>query len=235
LQIDTVTSALPAGAATEATLATLGTEATLAAFAAAAATAANQATMITALQLIDDLRNALDSVGTDELDVNVEASVLPTGAATAANQVIINTTVGLVALIRNALQTVDTDRLIVRGEDQLFSLHGVLALQRGVVISGADGYGDSLPVPAGEYWVVTTIAAFDNDSPCTEMIFYNRHDGINVGLHDEIRAFAITDRSTWSGMTVLDVDDVIRVDFPGALAGDDVYVEITGYRMTPEV
>lgn len=39
---------------------------------AAAATAANQATMITALQLIDDLRNALDSVGTDELDVNVE-------------------------------------------------------------------------------------------------------------------------------------------------------------------
>ena len=32
-----------------------------------AATAANQATMITALQLIDDLRNALNDVGTDEL------------------------------------------------------------------------------------------------------------------------------------------------------------------------
>lgn len=35
------------------------------------ATAANQATMITALQLIDDLYNALNSVGLDELDVNV--------------------------------------------------------------------------------------------------------------------------------------------------------------------
>ena len=36
-----------------------------------AATATNQATMITALQLIDDLRNALDTVKTDRLNVNV--------------------------------------------------------------------------------------------------------------------------------------------------------------------
>jgi len=50
LQIDVVTTALPTGAAT----------------------AANQATMITALQLIDDLRAALDSVATDELDTHVE-------------------------------------------------------------------------------------------------------------------------------------------------------------------
>ena len=36
-----------------------------------AATATNQATMITALQLIDDLRNALDAVQSDRLNVNV--------------------------------------------------------------------------------------------------------------------------------------------------------------------
>ncbi len=36
-----------------------------------AATATNQATMITALQLIDDLRGALDAVRTDRLNVNV--------------------------------------------------------------------------------------------------------------------------------------------------------------------
>lgn len=68
VQVDVVSSALPTGAATD----------------------ANQTTMITALQLIDDLRNALDSVGTDELDVNVEASVLPTGAATSAWQDTLN-------------------------------------------------------------------------------------------------------------------------------------------------
>ena len=42
-----------------------------AALATDAATATNQATMITALQLIDDLRNALDAVQTDRLNVNV--------------------------------------------------------------------------------------------------------------------------------------------------------------------
>lgn len=57
-----------------------------------ASTSANQTTMITALQLIDDLRNALDSVGTDELDVNVEASVLPPLAATSTWQDTLNET-----------------------------------------------------------------------------------------------------------------------------------------------
>ena len=51
-----------------------------------AATAANQATEITALQLIDDLRNALGSVDTDDLQVDVKTSALPTGAATCAGR-----------------------------------------------------------------------------------------------------------------------------------------------------
>jgi len=75
VQTDVLSSALPTGAST----------------------AAHQVTMITALQLIDDLRGALDSVGTDELDVNVEASVLPTGAATSAWQDTLND--GLVTVI----------------------------------------------------------------------------------------------------------------------------------------
>lgn len=54
LQIDVITSGLPAGSAT----------------------AAHQVTQITSLQLIDDLRNALDSVDTDELVVNVDETVL---------------------------------------------------------------------------------------------------------------------------------------------------------------
>lgn len=64
LQVDVVTSGLPAGGAT----------------------AANQATMITALQLIDDLRNALNSIATDELDIvfdgqNVDVEVTQTTPA----------------------------------------------------------------------------------------------------------------------------------------------------------
>ena len=54
LQVDVIASGLPLGAAT----------------------AANQVTMITALQLIDDLRNALQSVGTDRIQVQGEDQLL---------------------------------------------------------------------------------------------------------------------------------------------------------------
>lgn len=72
------------------------------------------ADILTALQLIDDLRNALDSVGTDELDVNVEASVLPTGAATAAHQATMITALELIDDLRGCLNSVDTDVFIAK-------------------------------------------------------------------------------------------------------------------------
>jgi len=74
-QVDVLTSALPSGAAT----------------------AANQTTEITALQLIDDLRNALKSVATDQLQVKgkdqlfsykAQLLVQVTAAATAATTVL---------------------------------------------------------------------------------------------------------------------------------------------------
>lgn len=52
-----------------------------------AATSDKQDTMITALQLIDDLRNALDSVGLDELDVNIEDSVTLTVQSTDSDKI----------------------------------------------------------------------------------------------------------------------------------------------------
>ena len=78
-----------------------------------AATAAHQVTMITALELIDDLRAALDSVGTDELDVNVEASVLPTGASTAAIQATLLTALQSIQNLVGALNDVGVDELRV--------------------------------------------------------------------------------------------------------------------------
>lgn len=91
LEVGVVASALPAGAAT----------------------AAQQALMLGQLQLIEDLRAALNSVGTDELDVIVEESVLPTGAATAAHQVTQNTALALIEKLEKALESVATDRLVV--------------------------------------------------------------------------------------------------------------------------
>lgn len=67
LQVDVIDSGLPAGAAT----------------------AAHQVTMITALQLIDDLRAALNSVTGDSLLIRVISGGLPADAANAAYQAII--------------------------------------------------------------------------------------------------------------------------------------------------
>jgi len=190
VQIDVVASALPAGAATEATLATLATEATLVAFFGA--------------------------------------------AATEARLVITNTLLTQIASLRNALQSLNTDALQVRGENQLFSIGSVRAVHGSGVISGAGGYIDSLATPANAYDVITTIAANDATSPCTEIAFANRHDGVNVWLHHEVRAFPAGIRSQWQGMTILDNADTIRAYFIGALAGDTVAIDITGYRMTVE-
>ena len=59
----------------------LATQATLAAVLAAQATAANQTTMITSLQLIDDLRDALNSVAVDELRVLISDPTTPANRA----------------------------------------------------------------------------------------------------------------------------------------------------------
>ena len=91
LQIDVLSVALPTGAAT----------------------LAEQQTQTTALQLIDDLRNALGSVNTDDLQVDVKTSALPTGAATEAKQDTQITALQLIDDLRNALASVATDKVRV--------------------------------------------------------------------------------------------------------------------------
>ena len=212
LQIDVLASALPAGAAT----------------------AAHQLTMITALQLIDDLRGALDSVGTDELDVNVEASVLPTGAATAGNQATMITALQLIDNLQAALQSAATDRLIVRGEDQLFSIEEVLAVNVDAVISGANGYITTGVVPAGRYWCVQNIEVRNATTGATDVRLQLRHDGVLTGFGGETRAIAAGERWYWQGEVWADVDDTLRAYWNGGLAGDSMQLRLTGYQMTIE-
>ena len=169
-----------------------------------------------------------------QVEVDVALSTVAGGIATAANQATEITALQLIDDLRAALESVATDRLIVRGENQLFSMKGVLALYRSAVISGADGYIDSNSVPAGEYWIVTTIMGGDATTAPTMMRLWNRHDGVAVCIHEEIKAFAIAERTEWAGHTCLDQGDNIRIGCIGGLAGDTCFIEISGYRMTPE-
>jgi len=172
---------------------------------------------------------------TGHAQIDVLTSALPAGAATAAHQVTQTTALQLIDDLRGALQSVATDRLQVRGEDQLFTFKGVLALRSYGPVSRAGGDRDSAAVPAGEIWVVTSVVAGDTTTATTRQYIMNRHNGADVNIHDEIRAFTTSERIRWSGHTYLDVGDVIRVGFIGSLAGDNCVVDITGYRMTTEV
>ena len=199
-----------------------------------AATAANQATMITALQLIDDLRGALRSVNTDAIliaardNVGAVRDLLMDAARHLQVDVISN------ANLDDALQSVATDRLQVRGEDQMFSVDEVVAIHTSGVVSGAGGFIDSPAVPVGRYWIITTVTAWDQTTALTEIGIDNRHGGVGVTIHQERRALATWEMAKWSGHTYLDVGDTIRCGFVGSLAGDTVGVNITGYQMTVE-
>jgi len=174
----------------------------------------------------------VDAAG--HLQLDVVTSGLPAGAATAAAQALALAQLQLIEDMRDALQSVATDRLQVRGEDQLFSFKGVLALHSTDVLADDDGSLDSPAVPAGEIWVVTTVVVCDSTSPCASIVVANFHDGAGFEIEREVKAFAIGERKNWGGHTYLDPSDTIRVTFYGGKAGDTCHVWITGFRMTLE-
>lgn len=178
--------------------------------------------------------NALDTIDTDELVVNVDQSVLPPTAAIDAHQLTQITALQKLDDLQDALQSTALDRLLVRGMDQLFSFKAVLAEKINAIISGAGGFIDSDPCPANTIWCVTNIQAFDATNPTTEHRFQLRHDGISYGIGEQTAALAALDSSYWNGLTWLDYQDTIRVYYIGALAGDTCYILLSGYAMTLE-
>lgn len=186
------------------------------------------------LSNLQALLNALDSLSLDELDVNVESSVLPPGAATAAAQATQLTALQKIDDLQDALQSKALDRLLVRGMDQVFSFRSVLATTRGATISGAGGFVDSLPCAAGEIWIVTAASAYDQTSATTRQLYCHRHVGTNYVLAEWTEAMPALKEGFHRGWTPLVENDTIRVYFIGALAGDICSVTTSGYIMTLE-
>ena len=209
VQVDVLSAALPAGAAT----------------------AANQATMITALQLIDDLRNALDSVGADELDVNVEASVLPAGAATAANQATQITALQLIDDLTNALISVGTDRLQVRGEDQLHSFADTLEIYVTGALTAPDGYLETDPVGLRGVWVITNIIIENEDRGLSSTRWCRFSGGVVYCFGCETRVIPAAERLCWHGWQWAKESDTLRGQFVGGQIGDTCHMWITGHEM----
>ena len=186
------------------------------------------------LAALEALLNALGSVDTDDLQVDVKSSALPAGASTAAHQVTQNTALATIANLEEALASVATDRLQVRGEDQLFTFKEVLTKSATDTVTGDDGWVQSPPVPAGQLWVVTTVYAADNDRAIAGLKFGNRHDGSNIFFFETVQPILIRTGVGWAGHTILDPADTIIAYYHGALDADNAPLFITGYIMTLE-
>jgi hypothetical protein len=174
----------------------------------------------------------VDSDG--HLQVDVLSSALPSGAATAANQASMVTALQLIDDLQKALQSVATDRLVVRGEDQLFSLKGVLAVSTSGNPSGANGYIESPAVPEGEYWVVTNVVIRDNNTALTSVRFRLRHDGNEYDFGGVTKAVVAGECVPWNNVMYADESDTIRAYLAGCAAGDTCYIWVTGHRVTVE-
>jgi len=209
LQIDVVTSALPAGAATS----------------------ANQATMITALQLIDDLRAALASVGSDELlvkaghtgaawqpltvdaaghlQIDVLTSGLPAGAATQAT-----------------LQNIDGHT-----KNQILGTSGQY-LERLVDLNAAAGANalNGSVVPSSECWVVTNALAYNVNTNPSE-IYIRVNDGVTNHVVRRQLAPGADTPVEWSGHVYMETGDKFKAYFGGCVLNDDIYAFFQGYKM----
>ncbi len=145
-------------------------------------------------------------------------------------QIDVQTILGL----EGALRSVGTDRLMVRGENQLFSYRRPLASVNTTVISGADGFVNSLSPPDGIIWIVTNVAASDRTSPTTEHRYYLSVAMGAAYFYRQTEALAQNIPSVWNGLQALEHDDFIQVYLMGGLGADNGRVELSGYEMTRE-
>lgn len=239
VKVDVVTTALPTGAAT----------------------AANQATMITALQLIDDLRAALASVATDQLRADVISSALPTDAATQTTLAGMQSQIGavgggdagtLLAYLLEIQSRLGDETSPGAGTLAKLLTDALTALQ---IIDGfADaqnllfGYQDrwleevvDLNAVAPDTHVLTAQvppgeiwilqAASAQNNMRGQQIRFQVYDGTTVARFSVQTSSAAGVPVAWSGTITLKEDDRIRVSFMLCTAGDDLYVWLMGYKM----
>lgn len=208
LQIDALSTALPTDAATETSL----------------------AKVVTAIELIDDLRAALDSVGTDELNahvakkagawttlaldtfsrlsVSVDGSVLPTGAAT-----------------ETSLQGIE-DNI----PDQLIGYVDTYD-ERALIADAAAGSNTitGSVVPASELWVVTCISMFNTHNAVTGAVLY-RTDGTTVRNLTRVGALAVDISVDWVGRLILKEGESIKGILLGCTLNDTLYMDVQGWK-----
>lgn len=194
----------------------------------------------TALEKIDNLQGALDSQGTDEIDVNVELSVLPTGAATETTLDEIMDRLGdesspaagsvndQLADILTALQIIDgyahEDNVLFGVESRWFEDMGGSA--------SADLYSAATTaVPSGYIYVLQGVSLRSNSRDTTNAEIQVDESGGVVCYLEFLASLTRYDSITWFGSMVLGEGDRVHVRCSGNTAGDTLVGAVRGYKM----
>jgi len=196
LQVDVVASGLPTGAATS----------------------ASQTTMITALQLIDDLRGALNSIHTDELDVVIDGQ---SADVEVTQQTAADLTPGVMGWDGSAWRKLAvlwgySDRYAEQeSQDNVDAGNVTLTFST---------------VPAGEVWVVSLMSAMAAQDNPAGVNFFANCDGTTHRLEYLAypTAYLVVSLQT---TIVLKEDDYLEVRFDSCSANDDVEAYAMGYKM----
>ena len=91
---------------------------------------------------------------------------------------------------------------------------------------------DSSAVPAGKMWVITAITAYNNDANMTKLVLGRLTEANTYRLKlkkDPLQYDGID----WQGSVVLKADDKIRSIHTGGAAGNNIWLYINGYEITP--
>lgn len=128
--------------------------------------------MQVSLEALELLVGTLHSLGVDELDVDVQASVLPTGAATSANQ----GAQGSKGWIGGAWQR---QPMLLGFSDHVYER--VDATSTG----GASTVAETTDVPAGEIHVVNFISTYHDDPVSRNTVIYVVDAGFQLEIHVE--------------------------------------------------
>lgn len=145
-----------------------------------------------------------------------------------------NASLDLLAVLWNCLRSVGTDRFMVKGEDQLFSYKDRYA-ERVVDLDPAGPWISlpGTPVPPGEVWFVQAMRGVDATGIPTLVELRVGGAGVTASLTIATPT-AAAESILWSGEIVMAEGDVASARFDGFTAGDGLYLDIWGLKMTKE-
>ena len=117
---------------------------------------------------------------------------------------------------------------------RLYAVPGFESVVAGVKSNASAAAGSNTlasdAVPAGKAWVITHLAAFNDDNSVSGIRFQVVHDGNTIPVR-YVGSVAADVTAEWTGELYLDPSDTVQVILDGCTLDDDIYFSYFGYQI----